>query len=205
MYKKISTVMNSLSYARFSNLAKSKWSTVIAFTWGFAEATVFFIVPDVFLGFVALFNWRRGLSAMLASLLGAILGGAVMYLLAMNNSLGVNIFLTRVPLIDAALVTDVANQTEARGLLAVLAGPLKGTPYKIYAAQAGEQSLPFIYFLLISILARGGRFLPVVLFFGGVGTRFKEFLEKRTTFVVGSYVLLWCIIYFVFIIYFGSH
>ena len=196
--------MNS-SYERFSNHAKSQWSIIIAFVWGFAEATAFFIVPDVYLGFVALFNWRRGLLAMAASLLGAILGGAVMYLLAMNNPSGVTTFLTRVPLIDAALVTDVAQQTQKQGLLAVLTGPLKGTPYKIYAAQAGEQSLPVIYFLLITIIARGERFLPVVLAFGGVGTWFKEFFEKHTKLVVGSYVLLWCIIYFVFISYFGFH
>jgi membrane protein YqaA with SNARE-associated domain len=197
--------MNSLSYERFSNHAKSKWSIIIAFVWGFAEATAFFIVPDVYLGFVALFNWRRGLLAMVASLLGAVLGGAVMYLLAMNNPSEVTTFLTRVPLIDAALVTDVAQQTQKQRLLAVLTGPLKGTPYKIYAAQAGEQSLSFIYFLLITIIARGERFLPVVLSFGGVGTWFRKFFENHTKLVVGSYVLLWCIIYFVFISYFGFH
>jgi len=176
-----------------------------SFAWGFAEATAFFIVPDVYLGFVALFNWRRGLSAMVASLLGAILGGAVMYVLASNDPTGVNTFLTHVPLINTALVADVANQTQVHGLLAVLAGPVKGTPYKIYAAQAGEQSLPFIYFLLITIVARGERFLPLVLFFGGLGTWFKNFIEKHTKFIVGGYILLWCMIYFAFISYFDFH
>jgi hypothetical protein len=110
-----------------------------------------------------------------------------------------------VPLIDAVLVTDVANQTQAHGLLAVLSGPVKGTPYKIYAAQAGEQSLPLMYFLLITIVARGERFFPLVLGFGWVGTMFKNFIEKHTKLVVGSYGLLWCIIYIVFISYFGFH
>ena len=64
--------MNS-SYTRVSDHAKSSWSIIIAFVWGFAEATAFFIVPDVYLGFVALFNWRRGLSAMAATLIGAML------------------------------------------------------------------------------------------------------------------------------------
>lgn len=197
--------MNSPSYNRFSDHAKSKWSIVIAFIWGFAEATAFFIVPDVYLGFVALFNWRRGLSAAIAALLGAMLGGSVMYVLAMNNPEGVNAFLTRVPLIDSNLVNNVANQTQTQGLLAVLTGPVKGTPYKIYAAQAGEQSLPFLYFLLMTIPARLERFIPVALIFGGLGVWFKEFFEKHTTLVLGSYILLWCIIYFVFISYFAFH
>jgi len=196
--------MNS-SYARFSDHAKSSWSIIIAFVWGFAEATAFFIVPDVYLGFVALFNWRRGLSAMIAALIGAILGGSVMYVLAMNNPSGLNLFLTRVPLIDATLVNDVADKMRTDGLITLLNGPLRGTPYKIYAAQAGEQSLPFLYFLLMTIPARLERFLPVVLVFGGIGKWFGTFCEKHTKFVVGGYALMWGIIYFVFIYYFHFH
>jgi membrane protein YqaA with SNARE-associated domain len=196
--------MNS-SYARLAGHVKSRWSIIIAFVWGFAEATAFFIVPDVYVGFVALFNWRRGLSAMVATLIGAMLGGSVMYVLAMNNPSAINMFLTRVPLIDSALVNEVANQTHTYGLTAVLTGPLKGTPYKIYAAQAGEQSLPFLYFLLMTIPARLERFLPVVLVFGGIGKRFGTFCEKHTKLVMSSYALMWGIIYFVFISYFNFH
>lgn len=196
--------MNS-SYARFSNHAKSRWSIIIAFVWGFAEATAFFIVPDVYLGFVALFNWRRGLSAMIAALIGAVVGGSVMYILAMNNPSGLNMFLTRVPLIDSTLVNDVANKMRADGLITLLNGPLRGTPYKIYAAQAGEQSLSFLYFLLMTIPARLERFLPVVLVFGGIGKWFGTFCEKYTKFVVGNYALMWGLIYFVFIYYFHFH
>ena len=196
--------MNS-SYTRFSDHAKSSWSIIIAFVWGFAEATAFFIVPDVYLGFVALFNWRRGLSAMIAALIGAILGGSVMYVLAMNNPSGLNLFLTRVPLIDTILVNDVADKMRTDGLITLLNGPLRGTPYKIYAAQAGEQSLPFLYFLLMTISARLERFLPVVLVFGGIGKWFGTFCENHTKFVVGSYALMWGIIYFVFIYYFHFH
>lgn len=35
----------------------------LAFTWGVAEATVFFLVPDVAIGAVALFGLRRNLLA----------------------------------------------------------------------------------------------------------------------------------------------
>jgi membrane protein YqaA with SNARE-associated domain len=198
------TLMKTL-YERFLDHVRSRWAIVIAFAWGLAEATAFFIVPDVYMGFVALFSLRRGLAAMLASLLGAIIGGAVMYTLAANNPSGINEFLTRVPMIDAALVSDVAEQTQTRGLLAVLFGPVKGMPYKIYAAQAGEQALPFIYFLLITIVARGERFLPMVLALGGLGNLFKTFFEKHTTMIVGGYILMWCIIYFAFVSYFGFH
>lgn len=196
--------MNS-SYTRFSSHVNSKWSIPIAFLWGFAEATAFFIVPDVYLGFVALFHWRRGISAAFAALFGAMLGGSIMYILGMNHPDGINRFLTYVPLIDSTLVSKVANQTRDSGLIAVLTGPFRGTPYKIYAAQAGEQSLPFLSFLLMTIPARMQRFLPLVLIFGGIGKWFQDFCERHTPFVLGSYALMWIMIYIVFISRFNFH
>ncbi|HEX6034454.1 MAG TPA: hypothetical protein VFY83_08465 [Anaerolineales bacterium] len=178
---------------------------IIAFLWGFAEATLFFIVPDVYLGFVALFHWRRGLSAAMVALLGAMLGGSVMYVLTMNNPSQMNEWLIRVPLIDTALVNKVAESMRTDGLVTILTGPLKGTPYKIYAAQSGEQGFSFLAFLLMTIPARLERFIPVALVFGGVGKWFRAFCEEHTTLVVMSYILLWCMIYFVFITYFGFH
>jgi membrane protein YqaA with SNARE-associated domain len=194
-----------LDYERFSKHVDSPWSLVIGFLWGLAEATVFFIVPDVYLGFVALCNWRRGLWVMLAAFLGAMLGGAAMYLLATNNPSGVDRFLTHIPMIDAPLVAEVAEQTRTQGLMAVLFGPLRGTPYKIYAAQAGAQSLPLLSFLLMTIPARLQRFIPVVLSLGAVGTWLRAFCEKHTKLVLAAYILLWGIIYFMFITYFGFH
>ncbi|MGB8983426.1 MAG: hypothetical protein WCC12_16260, partial [Anaerolineales bacterium] len=136
---------------------------------------------------------------------GAMLGGGVMYSLAMNNPSGVNQLLTYVPLIDGTLVAEVADQTRTDGLTAVLFGPFLGTPYKIYAAQAGAQSLPLLYFVLMTIPARLQRFIPVVLSFGALGTWFRAFCEKHIKLVLGAYALLWGLIYFVFIIYFGFH
>jgi membrane protein YqaA with SNARE-associated domain len=193
------------SYVGLSRHVQSKWSIIIAFAWGFAEATAFFIVPDVYLGFVALFNWRRGLLAALMALAGAMLGGSIMYMIGMNHPDGINRFLTYVPLIDSTLVNDVANQTRTSGLIAVLTGPFRGTPYKIYAAQAGEQSLPLLPFLLMTIPARLQRFLPLALVFGGIGKRFQEFFERNTLFVLGSYALMWIVIYIIFIVRFNFH
>ena len=193
------------SYRRLYDHTTSKWSLIIALLWGFAEGTLFFIVPDVYLGFVALFHWRRGLSAAIVALLGAMLGGSVMYVLAANNPSWINDLLVRVPLIDTGLVDQVAENMRTDGLVTILTGPLKGTPYKIYAAQAGEQAFSFLSFLLMTIPARLERFIPVVLVFGGLGKWFRTFCEEHVALVVMSYILLWCMIYFVFITYFGFH
>jgi len=51
-----------------------------AFLWGFAEATLFFIVPDVLLTLLAVrFGWRRAIMPLLFCLSGAVVGGAVFF------------------------------------------------------------------------------------------------------------------------------
>lgn len=186
------------SYARFSDHASSKWPVLIGFLWGFAEGTAFFIVPDVYLGLVALFNWKRGVWAMAAAVVGAMVGGSVMYSLAMKDLPAMNLFLTRIPLINAEMVADIANKMQANGLIAMVNGPLRGVPYKIYAVQAGGQSLSYLTFLFMTILARLERLLPVTFLAGGLGKWFKDFIEKHTTLVVGIYVLIWGIVYFLY-------
>ncbi|HLL50335.1 MAG TPA: hypothetical protein VK356_06675 [Thermomicrobiales bacterium] len=43
--------------------AGSRIAAATALGWGFAEATVFFVVPDVWIGLLTLFSWRAGLRA----------------------------------------------------------------------------------------------------------------------------------------------
>src|SRR5437868_1692315 len=50
-----------------------------ALAWGYAEATLFFLVPDVLLSWVALRDPRAAGVACFWALAGALLGGATMY------------------------------------------------------------------------------------------------------------------------------
>src|SRR5205085_3291015 len=60
--------------------------------------------------------------------------------------------------INARLLERVAGQVDERGLLAILFGPLKGIPYKIYAVEWGGRGGGLPAFLLISVPARWVRF-----------------------------------------------
>ncbi len=185
----------SLLYSRFEQHGDSTLSFAIAFIWGLAEATLFFIIPDVYLGLVALFNWRRGLWTPMATVSGAVVGGAIMYTLAANNGEAMAQLLTRIPLIDSTMVRSVGEQLQAGGLIAMVIGPLQAIPYKIYAVQAGQQHLPFIPFLFITIPARLERILPVVVASAVVGVVFKKHIQRYTTLILAAYGLLWAAIY----------
>ncbi|HEY2981378.1 MAG TPA: hypothetical protein VGJ22_09380 [Anaerolineales bacterium] len=183
---------------RITAHAESVQSLVVAFFWGLAEATLFFIVPDVYLGLIALFRWRRGLWGTAAAVAGALIGGALMYGLAMRDPAGMNLLLTRIPLIDWSMLAGISSELHEHGLIGMINGPFRGVPYKVYAVQAGGQCLPFGPFLLMSIVARLERILPVTLLAGGAGVLFRPLIERRTRLAVGIYAAVWGIVYLLY-------
>jgi hypothetical protein len=54
--------------------------TLLAAAWGLAEATLFFLVPDILITWVALTSLRRALLSSLWVLAGALAGGCLMHL-----------------------------------------------------------------------------------------------------------------------------
>jgi membrane protein YqaA with SNARE-associated domain len=143
------------AYDRFVH---SRIALCTAFVWGLAEATFFFIVPDVLITLLACRSLRPALKASVAALLGALLGGSLMFVCAAQRPDVMQRYLLRVPAIDAELVMQVQQQVETRGLASVLSGPLAGIPYKIYAVVLGAAGGDWLRFLLISIPARYTRF-----------------------------------------------
>ena len=136
---------------------------IAAALWGFAEATLFFLVPDVILSAIAIVNWRLALWACLAATAGALVGGFLMYRAGRRSGAAVRALLLRIPGIGPAMLERVAAEVASRRLLAVLLGPLSGPPYKLYAVEAGRRGLPLASLLLVSIPARLIRFTSVTL------------------------------------------
>ena len=106
--------------------ARSRGAAAIAFGWGFAEATLFFVVPDVWIGLLALFSWRAGLRAVAWAVMGALLGGALMY------GVGAQLppdrsarLLDAVPAISPGMIERVEEEMRERGPASMLLGPLR--------------------------------------------------------------------------------
>jgi membrane protein YqaA with SNARE-associated domain len=133
----------------------------VAALWGFAEATLFFIVPDVLLSWIALTCLRRALWACCWALGGALLGGLIMYSWGATRLESAEAALALQPAVDQQMLHEVREQIEQSGLKALFAGPLEGRPYKIYAVYAGALRVNLPGFLLISIPARLLRFVVI--------------------------------------------
>lgn len=134
---------------------------LIAALWGFAEATLFVLVPDILLSALSLSRLRTGLVACLWTLAGALMGGAVMYIWGFKNLPGALAVLEALPGISPELLERVHQNLAEHGLVEIFLAPLFGVPYKILAVQAPAAGISLGAFLFISIPARLVRFASV--------------------------------------------
>lgn len=133
-------------------------SNLLAAAWGFAEATLFFIVPDVLLTGLALTSLKRALLACLAAAAGATLGGLVVYLAVTAWPERAAALLVSVPGISDTTFTTVRDLLEPGQFRGMLIGAFTGVPYKIFAAETALNGYPPALFLLLTPLARLPRF-----------------------------------------------
>jgi membrane protein YqaA with SNARE-associated domain len=132
--------------------------------WGFAEATLFFIVPDVLLSAIAVWRGRRAaLHATAWTIAGAILGGLLMYRWSVRDCVGVVAVLDHLPAVSAAMIVGVRDALERSGAGGMVIGAFTGVPYKIYAVMAPQAGVSLATFLAVSMPARALRFVAVVL------------------------------------------
>jgi len=164
------------------------------FIWGFAEATLFFVIPDVILTLVALFSIKQSLKVLVTILLGAILGGALMFWMGEAHPAEAEALVLHVPFISQKMVAKTHQDFDQYGIWALVKGPAAGVPYKIYAVQAsGYARLPL--FLLVTILARTERFVLSWAFFAILGTIFKRGIDRRPWAAVTAHLFIWTAIY----------
>ena len=165
---------------------------LIAFLWGFAEATLFFFVPDVALSIIALSSVEEGIVASFYALAGALVGGVLMFYWGKADIKRVTHILEKIPAIRPKDVEKVRLDLNKKGFLAILLGPTLGIPYKIYASYAHEVTSIFI-FLLISIPARVIRFL----FMAWITPQWVKWLFAEFTYTqqVWTVLIMWGIFY----------
>ena len=167
---------NSL-YIYVEKKSKSRYSQFFLSLIAFIESIFFPIPPDVVLIPIIHFNKNKFLSSVINCTLFSILGGSLGYIL------GLFLFDSIKDIFDLSkkeLFFDFYNQY---GLIAIFLGGFTPIPYKIIAITSGYAKFNFIFFILLSFLSRGLRFLIigyVVYKFGDYGIKF---IEKNKTII----------------------
>jgi membrane protein YqaA with SNARE-associated domain len=178
---------------------------VVGFAWGFGEATLFFIVPDVWLGWVALVARRAAWAVLAVTLAGALLGGTVTYAVSKAAAPSTTARIADgVPTVDRDAIGRVSREMEEHGPRSVLFGPIRmGTPYKLYARAAGVQDQSLVAFLLWSIPGRLERMLPVTLLALAAGYTLRRWIAANRRTVLGVYAAIWLAVYAVYVVRIG--
>jgi membrane protein YqaA with SNARE-associated domain len=190
------------NYEALRDRASSAVASWVGLAWGLAEATLFFIVPDVLLGAVALVAPRAAPRVLAFTLVGALLGGALTYGIA--NELRPSrseAVLDGVPTVNDAAIQRVEREMRDEGSRSIVYGPLRmGTPYKLYARAAAVEDEPFGSFVLWSIPGRLERMLPVTLLAALVGFLARSWIASRPWAVLACYGALWLAVYVVYVV-----
>jgi len=167
---------------------------IVAFLWGLAEATFFFVIPDVFLSFVATLDWRSTWRHIVAALAGALLGGALLFHWAQADPTAAHAAVARVPFITPEMFAKANSGLDEMGLLAVLTGSVSGVPYKLYAVEAPRISTP-LAFLLATPPARVARFIMVWMIFGAAAGWLRRRYALSTRNLAFIHAAVWIAVY----------
>lgn len=135
---------------------------LLAALWGLAEATLFFIVPDVLLSWLGLRERRSALVASGYALAGALLGGVLMYYWGVRDLSAARAVLALLPGVDSGLLDVARHHLQQYGALGLFKGALGGVPYKTYAIHAAAEGVGLASFLAVSVFARWLRFAIVI-------------------------------------------
>ncbi len=134
---------------------------LLLFLWGFAEATLFFVVPDAPISFLAIRGIRRALLGSACATAGAVVGGLLMYLIASLYPEATLSVVEKVPAVSWGMIERVMEEVPRTGAIAMFKGAFSGVPYKVYAAVFGASHFNLPTFLLVSLPARFLRFAMV--------------------------------------------
>lgn len=170
------------------------WMRVVSFVWGFAEASFFFFVPDIWLSYLVLRNSREGYLNIVLATAGAIIGGLGMYYWGFQEFGSARFFLDMIPAINSQMIEGVGVEMRAGSVLtAMQLGSITGIPYKIYAVWAGHLAEPLGVFAFYTAIVRGLRFFAVVAFADILSRILKPRIGKRA--VLQVYVVSWMVFY----------
>jgi membrane protein YqaA with SNARE-associated domain len=159
--------------------------------WGYAEATRFWLIPDILLGWTTLNRPRSIATSVIAATVGAVIGGVRMHRRAREE----HARLAEIPGINEAMLLDAHERFMSRGWIAVVRAPLDGIPYKVYATESGLAGKPLSDLVAWTTVARLWRFLLSASAAALIGRVFSQSVRRREGMWFAGTIGLWVFVY----------
>ena len=165
---------------------RALWAlTIIAFV----ESSFFPIPPDALLIPMIIANprkaWLYAAVAMLASVLGGLLGYAIGALAFEQIGKPVLTALGKTQALAA-----YSEKFNAVGFWTVLTAGITPLPFKVITIMSGATAMPIILFLTTAVIARGIRFFAVAALLWFFGVRIRHFIERYLGWVFLFFVIM---------------
>ena len=158
-----------------------RFTAWLALIWGLCEATWFFVIPDALLSWAASRSNRAAVVATLASVIGAMLGAAVLYGLWATGTTpdALHALWRSLPGFYPKMAVIAHDHMSRAGAPGLLAGPTSGIPYRVYVAEAWSLGIPLSAVLAWTPLARLERMLLAPLVVAGLRMTLERWVAPR--------------------------
>jgi membrane protein YqaA with SNARE-associated domain len=183
------------TYDSMAQRLSSRAALWVGTGWGFAEALLFFVVPDVWLGLVALYAPRRMLITLGAIVAGAMAGAAALYLATLALGGTLSDVIVALPGIDAADLEQARIEVADQGAIAFLNGILAALPVKVYIHAASLDGVGLPQVVLFTVLNRLERLLVFGLVMALAGWLGRPLIARWPRGWLVVYVVAWVIFY----------
>lgn len=166
----------------------------IAAIWGFADATVFFVAPEIWLTYIGL---RHGTYAVLLAglfaTLGAVAGGLALYFFAAAEPAEARNLILWLPAVNAEALREARELLGKWDAIAVVGNPYSLLPFKLLAVEAPAAKVQPLFFGLATFVAYLSRTFFVALVAGFLGWLLRRTFGFRR--LMTWALVLWALIY----------
>jgi hypothetical protein len=184
-------------FARLEAVARGRGGLLLVGGWGFAEAVLFPIVPDVALGVLVLVVPLRLPALFAALVVGALAGSAALYAASLAAPDAIASALLALPAIPPSMLADARTAVADGGLLSMTLQP-PGTPLKVYTwAWAVEANGPVALAGAV-VVNRVVRILPAALVLAAVGYVAPRLVRRFDRLVLAAYAVFYVVAYAVY-------
>jgi membrane protein YqaA with SNARE-associated domain len=157
----------------------------LIFTWAFAEATIWPLMPEALLVPLAVLQPLRAVAHLPSAIAGSACGGILNYTVTRN--LKSSSFLRHIPLVRPSMIGQCQQWLAIEGTSGVRHQPTSMLPFKVFAAVAGEMKLPLLSFIAKATLVRAARFALATAISAAFGFAFAQMIAAHPC----AFICLW--------------
>lgn len=170
-------------------------SALVGALWGAAEASFFYLVPDVWLGLVVVRAPRHTWTTVAATAAGSMAGAALLRRATIDRPAEVDGWIGHVPGLLPGDLERAGRELDAQGSVAFLNGPFHGLPVKLYVHQASRRAIPSSEIVTMTALNRLERIVPFAIVIGLLTSPLRGFARRHPGLATALYTAAWTAFY----------